>query len=125
VVRVYPGSTPNRMSRITRSGTSCGRRSTRPRPKRSGTRPSAYWNREIGRVHRAGLDRAGHPAGSCEAVVADLDRRHADLARLAGLREWQGQTYPSAGWPAIIDVDTHERLVRVLSQRRCPSAGGD
>jgi site-specific DNA recombinase len=30
--------------------------------------------------------------------------------RLAGLREWQGKKYP-AQWPAIIDADTHERLV--------------
>jgi site-specific DNA recombinase len=34
--------------------------------------------------------------------------------RLAGLREWQGKTYP-AQWPAIFDVDTHERLVRLFS----------
>ena len=34
--------------------------------------------------------------------------------RLAGLREWQGRKYPAAGWPAIIDVDTHERLVRLF-----------
>jgi len=36
-------------------------------------------------------------------------------ARLAGLREWQGRTYPAAGWPAILDVDTHERLVRLFA----------
>ena len=34
-----PGSTPTRTSRTTRSGTFCGRRSTRSRPRRSGTRP--------------------------------------------------------------------------------------
>ena len=34
-------------------------------------------------------------------------------ARLAGLREWQGQKYPTQ-WPAIIDVDTHERLVKLF-----------
>ena len=34
--------------------------------------------------------------------------------RLAGLREWQGKTYP-AQWPAILDADTHERLVRLFS----------
>ncbi len=33
---------------------------------------------------------------------------------VAGLREWQGQTYP-AQWPAILDEDTHERLVRLFS----------
>ena len=47
-------------------------------------------------------------------MVADLDRRHADLARLAGLREWQGKKYPATGWQAIIDTDTHERLVRLF-----------
>ena len=35
--------------------------------------------------------------------------------RLAGLREWQGQKYPTTQWPAIIDVDTHERLVRLFA----------
>ena len=34
--------------------------------------------------------------------------------RLAGLREWQGKTYP-AQWPAILDADTHERLVRLFA----------
>ena len=36
--------------------------------------------------------------------------------RLAGLREWQGVKYP-AQWPAILDVDTHERLVKLLADR--------
>jgi len=35
-------------------------------------------------------------------------------ARLAGLREWQGQKYPTTQWPAIIDVDTHERLAKLF-----------
>lgn len=35
--------------------------------------------------------------------------------RLAGLREWQGQKYPTTQWPAIIDTDTHERLVRLFA----------
>jgi DNA invertase Pin-like site-specific DNA recombinase len=34
--------------------------------------------------------------------------------RLAGLREWQGQKYP-AQWPAILDVDTHERLAKMFA----------
>jgi site-specific DNA recombinase len=33
---------------------------------------------------------------------------------VAGLREWQGQTYP-AQWPAILDEDTHERLVKLFA----------
>jgi site-specific DNA recombinase len=33
--------------------------------------------------------------------------------RIAGLREWQ--KYPTTDWPAIIDVDTHEQLVRLFS----------
>ena len=36
-------------------------------------------------------------------------------ARIAGLREWQGQKYPATQWPAIIDVDTHERLVKLFA----------
>ncbi len=35
-------------------------------------------------------------------------------AHLAGLREWHGKKYP-AQWPAILDVETHERLVRLFS----------
>jgi site-specific DNA recombinase len=35
--------------------------------------------------------------------------------RLAGLREWQGKKYPTTQWPAIIDTDTHERLVRLFA----------
>jgi hypothetical protein len=35
--------------------------------------------------------------------------------RIAGLREWQGQKYPTCDWPAIIDVDTHEQLVKLFS----------
>lgn len=34
--------------------------------------------------------------------------------RLAGLREWQGKTYRGE-WPAILDEDTHARLVRLFS----------
>ena len=47
-------------------------------------------------------------------MVADLDCRYADLAAAGRLRQWQGRTYPAAGWPAIIDTDTHERLVRLF-----------
>jgi site-specific DNA recombinase len=35
-------------------------------------------------------------------------------AHVAGLREWQGQTYP-AQWPGILDEDTHERLVNLFA----------
>lgn len=35
--------------------------------------------------------------------------------RIAGLREWHGQTYPTTQWPAIIDTDTHEQLVKLFS----------
>jgi site-specific DNA recombinase len=34
--------------------------------------------------------------------------------RIAGLREWQGQKYP-AQWLAIINMDTHERLVKLFA----------
>jgi hypothetical protein len=33
---------------------------------------------------------------------------------VAGLREWHGQTYP-AQWPAILDEDMHERLVKLFT----------
>ena len=35
--------------------------------------------------------------------------------RIAGLLAWQGQKFPTSDWPAIIDVDTHERLVKLFS----------
>ncbi len=35
-------------------------------------------------------------------------------ARIAGPREWQGTKYP-AEWPAIIDPDTHERLLKMFT----------
>jgi DNA invertase Pin-like site-specific DNA recombinase len=35
-------------------------------------------------------------------------------ARIAGLREWEGKKY-LAEWPAIIDPDTHERLVKMFT----------
>jgi site-specific DNA recombinase len=43
---------------------------------------------------------------------------------VAGLREWHGQTYP-AQWPAILDEDTHERLVKLFadSSRRAHVVG--
>jgi len=34
--------------------------------------------------------------------------------RLAGPREWQGRKYTTTQWPAIIHVDTHERLVKLF-----------
>jgi site-specific DNA recombinase len=34
-------------------------------------------------------------------------------ARIAGYREWQGEKY-QATWPAIIDLDTHERLRKLF-----------
>ena len=36
-------------------------------------------------------------------------------ARIVGYREWQGQKYPTTQWPAILDRDTHERLVKLFS----------
>jgi site-specific DNA recombinase len=35
--------------------------------------------------------------------------------RIAGLREWHGQKYPTTEWPAIVDPDTHEKLVRLFA----------
>ena len=48
-------------------------------------------------------------------MVADLDRRHADLAPAGRAAGVAGQKYPTTQWPAIIDVDTHERLVRLFA----------
>ena len=45
-------------------------------------------------LDRAGLDRAGHQAGRGEAVVADLDCRHADLGAAGGPAGMAGQEVP-------------------------------
>jgi DNA invertase Pin-like site-specific DNA recombinase len=87
----YTGSMPTRTSRTTRSGTSCVKRSTRSKPTRSGTRSSGYWSTGMGRLDRAGLDRARYHAGRGQAVVADLDRGHADLGAAGWAAEWQGK----------------------------------
>ena len=59
----------------------------------------------------------GHQAGRGEAVVADLDRRHADLAPAGRAAGVAGPEVPGRrSWPAIIDVDTHERLVRLFAR---------
>ena len=60
-------STPTRTSRTTRSGTSCARTSTRPKPRRSGRGRASAGPRRVGRLDRAGLDRAGHQAGRGQA----------------------------------------------------------
>jgi DNA invertase Pin-like site-specific DNA recombinase len=55
---------------------------------------------EIGRVDRAGLDRAEDQAGRGEAMVADLDCRHADLGaagRAAGVAGPEVPDYAVAG----------------------------
>ena len=40
--------------------------------------------------------------------------RHADSPRARGLAGMAGEKYPTTDWPAIIDVDTHERLVKLF-----------
>ena len=40
-------------------------------------------------------------------------------ARLAGLLEWQGKKDPATQWLSIIDVDTHERRVKLFADPWC------
>jgi hypothetical protein len=54
------------------------------------------------------------PVGGSEWTVRSLVQTLIS-PRLAGLRAWQGEMYPGVGWPAIIDVDTHERLVKLFA----------
>jgi site-specific DNA recombinase len=56
-----------------------------------------------------GIKPSGGKAWSVSSLVGTLTS-----PRLAGLREWQGKTYPG-DWPAILDEDTHARLVRLFS----------
>ena len=65
--------------------------------------------------NKRGLKPVAAKAWSPTSLVCTLTS-----ARLAGLREWQGKKYPTTQWPAIFDVDTHERLVRLFGdpQRR-------
>ena len=86
-----------------------------------GTRPRCGRGRagaagRDGRLDHPRLDRARHQAGGSGGMVAFVAGRHADLAPASpGLREWQGQKYPTTDWPAIIDADTHEQLVKLFS----------
>jgi len=50
--------------------------------------------RGIGRVDRAGLDRAGHQASRREEMLADVDCRHADLGAARGASGVAGQEVP-------------------------------
>ena len=58
---------------------------------------------------RRGIKPSRAPKWEESSLVKTLKSAH-----VAGLREWQGHTYP-AQWPAILDGDTHERLVRLFS----------
>lgn len=51
--------------------------------------------------------RSPRSSGAPTSIVGTLTS-----ARLAGLMEWQGKKYPATQWPAIIDMDTHERPVQ-------------
>lgn len=66
----------------------------------------------IGTIIREWTERGIKPSGGKEWATTSLART-LKSPRLAGLREWQGKKYP-AKWPAIFDVDTHERLVKLL-----------
>ena len=59
-----------------------------------GRGPAGAGARRNGRVDRAGLDRAGDQAGGGEAVVADVDCRHADLGAAGGPARMAGQEVP-------------------------------
>jgi len=59
---------------------------------------------------RRGIMPVAAPAWTQQSLINTLIS-----PRIAGLREWQGKMYPAVGWPAIIDVDTHERLVKVFA----------
>ncbi len=67
----------------------------------------------VGSVIREWTQRGIRPARAQKweesSLVKTLKSSH-----VAGLREWQGQKYP-ARWPAILDEDTHERLVKLFA----------
>jgi site-specific DNA recombinase len=67
----------------------------------------------VGSIIREWTQRGIKPARAAKweesSLVKTLKSPH-----VAGLREWQGQTYP-ARWPAILDEDTHERLVKLFA----------
>jgi site-specific DNA recombinase len=58
---------------------------------------------------RRGVKPSAGPRWHTTVLVGILRSAH-----LAGLLEWQGKKYPG-DWPAILDVDTHERLVRLFA----------
>ncbi|HEY3957822.1 MAG TPA: recombinase family protein [Streptosporangiaceae bacterium] len=67
-----------------------------------------------GSVIRDWVQRGIKPPAAGEWSVSSLVKILTS-PRLAGLREWEGKMYPAANWPAIIDTDTHERLVKLFS----------
>jgi site-specific DNA recombinase len=67
----------------------------------------------IGSIIREWTERGIRPVRAQRWEESSLART-LQSPRLAGLREWQGNKYP-AQWPAILDVDTHERLLRLFS----------
>ncbi len=68
----------------------------------------------VGSVIRDWTARGIMPVAAPEWSVSSLKLTLVS-ARIAGFREWQGQKYPTTQWPAVIDADTHERLVRLFS----------
>ena len=70
--------------------------------------------RRDGRVHHPGMDAARHqacPRAEMGRILAGENTQVSPCGRVAGMA---GQTYP-ARWPAILDEDTHERLVKLFA----------
>ena len=70
----------------------------------------------IGSIIRDWEQRGIKPVAAPEWSPSSLVRTLTS-PRLAGLREWQGVKYPTTDWPAILDTDTHERLVKLFADR--------
>jgi site-specific DNA recombinase len=67
----------------------------------------------VGSIIREWTSRGLKPSAAKEWSTSTLVKTLSS-PRIAGLLEWQGKKYPAAGWPAIIDQDTHERLVKLF-----------
>ena len=66
--------------------------------------------RSCGTGQRGASSRSPRSSGAPTSIFGTLTS-----ARLAGLMEWQGKKYPATQWPAIIDMDTHERPVKLFA----------
>ena len=114
VVRVRRGCTPTLMSRWPRKRVIL-REELHPvnAPAIRDAAERVLRGESVGSIIREWTERGIRPV----SARSGRGRRSSTLTspRIAGLLAWKGQKFPTTDWPAIIDVDTHEQLVKLFS----------